>query len=201
MRRGFTLVEMVVGVALLLIAMSAAYAVLHLGGKSRNVTASAEGLRTALLIQERLEADLNGLVRVKNGWVHWHTGKTNRTAFYSYDPTARTQDPKAVGVRAVRWSLDAPGQYLQREWNRKTDSVGTSPLTSIAFLPMDSPTGPMMRVTVSVGRSKDEPEGPPVVHSWLSRIPAPRGTRGLKVERLSEFLDPKDDTSERDDLP
>lgn len=201
MRRAFTLVEMVVGIALLLIAMSAAYAVLHLGGKSRNVTASAEGLRSALLIQERLEADLNGLVRVRNGWVHWHTGKTNRTAFYSYDPTARTQDPKAVGVRAVRWSLDAPGGYLQREWNRKVESVGTSPLTSIAFLPMDSPTGPLMRVTVSVGRSKDEPEGPPVVHSWLSRIPAPRGARGLVLEVLSEFLDPKDDESERDDLP
>ena len=198
---GFTLVEVIVALALSMLALSAAYAMLHLGDRSRHVTASAEGLRTALLIQERMEADLGALVYVRKGLVHWWKDRPARIAFYAYDAKAATAKPTEVGVRAVRYSWGKPGEMLKREWDAREESVGTSPLASAAFLPFQGPTGPMMRVNLLVGRGPGEPEGPPVYHTFLARLPAPRGARGLDYTIKSAFLEPKDDDSESDELP
>jgi hypothetical protein len=201
-RRGATLVEVLVGAGLLLIVMTGSFTVLHMGGRARGVTASAESLRTALAVQERIEADLASLVRVDGQTVRWWSDRRARLAFYVFDPEpARGASPDEVGVRAVRYALARPGQMLRRESGGREGPVGSTPLTAIEFLPFTSPTGPLLRVNITIARGPDEPAGPPLTHTFLARIPAPRGARGVSVAIRSDFSDPADAESESDELP
>lgn len=95
---------------------------------------------------------------------------------------------REIGVRAVGYRLAAKDTLLVREYAAEESSIGPSPLTTIAFLPYAGATGPMVRVQLSVGRTKDDPPGPPVTHTFLVRPANPRATPALALRPLTGFL-------------
>lgn len=197
MRRGFTLVEMVVVVTIGVAIFAAALMIFNFSNRSRSVTATARALQTALLIQERFCEDMGRLVPAAGSPVGFDKKRPSRLSFWCVDPTHKGD---RVGIRGVKYSLkdDEPG-LLMREWDGREEAVGAAPLESIAFAPFVSPTGTLVRVTMRVGREKGEPPGPATAHSFLARIPAPTFHKSLKVKLLSGFLDEKDDP-DKDEL-
>lgn len=201
-RAGFTLVEILVACALGTAILGSAMLIYNLAGKQRGVTATARALQTAMLIEERFTSDIRRLVRVGAGPLKFEEGKP-RISFYAHDPTG----PKTpVGFRGVVYSLpplpaDKTPQYLQREWDARVDSVGVSPLTSISFKPMVMPTGPAVRVTLTVGRDQSDPEGPALVHTFLVRVPSPNSSTDVEYQQLADFAEPDKDRPTGQRLP
>lgn len=185
-RRGWTLLEMIVAMGLMTIVTSGAWLVFSFSDKSRGVTATARALQTAMLIEEHITNDLARLV--KNGApFRFDPDKTGWIAFYVVDPQHTPADGK-VGVRGVRYTLE-PGQLLRRQYGDRNDPIGTSPLSSIEFLPFRGLTGVMLRVNMTVGRTKDDPEGPPLFLTFLARPALTAGAANLQMEALSRIED------------
>jgi hypothetical protein len=195
----FTLVEVVITATLATVVLGAGLALFQLADRSRGVTGAAESLKTAMAIEEAVLADVRRLVTVGPAPFRYWPGRPVRLAFYvsssrggSAATTAGAADAAAIAVRAVRYSLERPGARLARESDAREHSVGTSPLTSVAFLPFLSPTGPLLRVSMTVGRDPGEPPGAPVVHAFLARVPVQRQDANLTFELISSFIDPAD---------
>lgn len=200
MRSGFTLVEILVAATIGTVVFSSALMIYGFANRSRNVSASARALQTALLVQERVEEDLARLVQMSGAPVRFFPKDPSRLAFVVYDASAGDAPGLVVPVRGVTYALDAPGGYLVRQVERTRESVGVSPLTTIAFLPFLSPTGPLVRVTMAVGREKGEPPGPDIHHAFLARIPTPRPHPSIRFETRSWFVE-KDDEPGHQTLP
>lgn len=183
-RAAVTLAEILVATALTTVVIGGAMMIYHLSARSRGVTAAAQGLSTAMIIEETITADLRRLIQVAPAPVRFGPDGS-RLAFFACDP-ASAQGP-VLGVRGVRYSIAAKGGLLEREWAGEVHAVGSSPLTSLAFLPFRSPTGPMVRVNLEVGRTPGEPDGPPVIHSFLAPIASARRRENLQLKLLSKF--------------
>lgn len=194
-RSAFTLAELLVAVTIGTAILSAALMIFSLSNRSRTVTATARALQTALLIQERFSDDLARLLPAASAPVQHAADKPSRISFYSYDPAAG--GPGELLVRPVVYSHDPASGMLVREWDNQPQQLGVAPLKSIEFAPFLSPTGPLVRVTMSVGRSPGEPDGPPTVHSFLARIPAPRQHPSLELSISSPFRSPQDEPADR----
>lgn len=199
MRNGFTLVEMIVTVTVAVVIFSASYMVWGLANRSRGVTASARALQTALLIQEQLADDLGRLIRAGPAPVRWVEGKEDRLSFYTVDPVASVG--RKLVVRGVAYARDPASGYLRRTIGAAHESVGVSPLTSVAFVPFESPTGPLLRVSLLVGREKGEPEGPDTAHSFLVRIPVSRQHPSLQIDAATPFASDEDKPRRQELLP
>ena len=203
-RRAFTLIEIMVACALGTAIFAGAIAVYNLSNRSRGVTASARALETATLLEEMITTDLHRLVKVGAGPLRFYPDRPSKLAFFAYDPDGAAGGA-SVPFRAVAYTLadgasEKTPQFLQREWNAKVESVGLSPLTSAAFVPFMSPTGPLVRVTLTVGRDATDPAGPPLVHTFLARYPSPSDTSGVDFEPRSDFRN-KDDAPQGQRLP
>ena len=196
-RAGFSLVEIMIACTVGVVILASAMSIYNLSNKQRGVTASARALQTAMIVEETITADIHRLVMVGAGPLKFHPDKKSRLSFYAYDPTA-PKDP--IGYRGVVYYLpevpaDKTPQYLQREWDATANSVGVSPLTSIAFTPLMSPTGPVVRVVLTVGRDTADPDGPPLTHTFLARIPAPSASDAIEFKALADFKDGDDKPS------
>lgn len=198
MRRGWTLLEMLVAVALSTIVLASAWLLFSLGNRGRGVTATARALQTAMLIQEHLQNDLARMIAP--GLPFRFDGENGRKlGFYVIDPR-HTPDTE-IGVRAVVYRLAEPGQLLRREVGTEVQSIGASPLTSVSFRPFRSTTGPMLRVVLEVGRSKDEPDGRSYVHTFLVRAAPHGGTEGLTIKPLVKFAKADEPKKNEEQLP
>ena len=186
-RRGFTLLEVIVSMALMTIVLAGAWLMFSFSDRSRGVTATARALQTAMLIEETLTNDLARLVK-NGGAFRFDPDHTNWITFTVVDPRHQTPDG-TIGVRAVRYLLDPASSLLKRKYGDANDSIGTSPLVSIEFLPFRSLTGTLLRVNLTVGRTKDDPEGPPFFHTFLARPALTASAQNLKVESLSDVPD------------
>lgn len=184
-RAAFTLVEILVTVTVFVVVFAAAVMIWNLSNRSRGVTATARALQTALLIQEQLADDMGRLIRAGPAPVRF-SDKEDILSFYTVDPVA-SLGQKLV-VRGVAYARDSASGYLRRTIGTSSESVGVSPLTSIAFVPFLSPTGPLLRVSLMVGREQGEPPGPDTAHSFLVRIPASRQHPSLKIEAATPFV-------------
>ncbi|MBI4859465.1 MAG: hypothetical protein HY815_04285 [Candidatus Riflebacteria bacterium] len=142
------------------------------------------------VVEERIESDLSRLVIVSGCPVRYWTDDLSRLAFYVYDPAHRSGT--VLGLRSVKYSLERPGAFLQRESEGRKESVGSMPLQSIAFSPFRAPTGPVVRVALEIPRPAGDPEGRGVVRTFLLRMPTPRALPDLHWEILSGFPDPGD---------
>lgn len=197
MRRGFTLVEILVTVTIGVVIMAAALMIFNFGNRSRNVTATARALQTALLVQERFNEDLSRLIP-GSSTIRFHD-KPDRVSFWAYDPEFTAGG--AIGVRGVVYFRDEVTGLIKREWNDRVDTVGVAPLRSIEFYPFMSPTGPLIRVNMQVGREPGEPPGPDTFHTFLARIPMPRSHPSLKWKPVSGFKTAKEDEPKGVSLP
>lgn len=189
-RRAFTLVEMLVAAALGTIVISGAILLYNLANRSRGVTASARSLQTALLIEEHIRSDVSRVAGGVRG-LRFDPAAPTRMAFWVSD-LSENVGPTSVAVRAVQYKLETSGTLLKREYDARVDSMGVSPVTSAAFLPFMSSTGPMIRVSLVVGRSKDDPAGPSLDHSFLVRVPAARVPPSLTFVPRSNFMRPEE---------
>ena len=194
-RRAFTLVEILVAAAIGTTILAAVMAVFSLSNRSRGVTATARSLQTALLFQERFCEDLARLMPAASSPVQFAPEKPARLSFYAYDPDAGTDG--GVTLRPVSYSVDAGTNLLVREWNGARETVGVAPVKTLVFAPFMSPTGPLVRVTLSVGRAPGDPDGPPTAHSFLARIPAPAQDPRLDVAVPQGFRDAADEPGDR----
>jgi prepilin-type N-terminal cleavage/methylation domain-containing protein len=189
-RHGFTLPEILVSAAVVTLLLGSAMMVFDLSVRSRRVTVSAQALSTALIIEETIAGDLKRLVQVGPSPVRFWPDRPSRIAWFAVDPGAGAG--AELGVRGVRYSLDKAGALLMREWAGSVRSVGSSPLTTIEFHPFAGPTGPMVRVNLEVGRTREEPEGEPLTTSFLAPIAAARRRESLTLKLLGDFKDPLD---------
>lgn len=184
MRRGFTLIEVLIALSLMTVVLTGAFLMFHFSDKSRGVTATARSLQTAMIIEETLTYDLARLY--SQGMPFFYDeAKKNVLKFYAIDPKHQPPDGK-LGLRAITYQLEAPKTYLKRT-EATTANVGSAPLESAEFLPFRTETGVMLRVNLVVGRTKDDPEGPPLVHTFLVRPVLSSGEQGAQVTPLSEF--------------
>lgn len=186
---GFTLVEILLVLGISTVVLTGAWMVFHLGDRSRGVTATARAIQTALLIEEVVSADLHRLVAYRGSVARWDPDDSSWIAFYSCDPTTtlRGRDVAIGGVRYFRQG--STPSLLQREWGGSVRSVGMSPLTSVAFHPFMTATGPLVRVSLWVGRDPGDPPGPPHVHTFLARMASQRSTAGMGYRPVAEFAD------------
>lgn len=187
-RRGFTLVEMIVTVTIALFVMSAALGVWMLAYRSQGATSAFHALQAALLVEERLQDDLDRLMSVHASPVRYWPKDPARLAFYVVDPSARTGDK--LGLRGVEYSHERAGAFLMRSCDGRRAPLGGLPLTSIVFTPFSTPDGSMVRVALEVAPPLDGPAGPPVVHSFLTRLPSLHRRPGVPFEILSGFSAP-----------
>lgn len=197
-RSGFTLAELMVSLSIGVVIFGAALLIWNFSNRSRGVTATARALQTALFIEEQLCADLGRLVQAGESALHCPQGKTPRLSFYALD--ARAATGLVLPVRGITYALDGAPGLLTRECDRAVESLGSSPLTSVAFNAFQGAAGPLLRVTLTVGREPGEPPGPPTVHSFLARIPVAPPAEGLEIKVLSPFSRPEDEPP-ADDLP
>jgi prepilin-type N-terminal cleavage/methylation domain-containing protein len=196
---GYTLVEVLIAMSLMTLVLSGAWMVFHLGDRSRGVTASARALQTAMLVQEHFTNDLARLI-AKGMPFRFDPQATGTIGFYVIDPQ-HTPATGQVGIRSVKYVHppklpNGAHQLLQRTYAGKTESIGASPLVSAAFLPYTSLTGPMIRVNLIVGRTQDDPDGPPLDHTFVARPSMSSAAMLLDLAKLSDF-DPADRPSER----
>ncbi|MBI4861101.1 MAG: prepilin-type N-terminal cleavage/methylation domain-containing protein [Candidatus Riflebacteria bacterium] len=188
--RGLTLPEILVSAAILTVLIGAAIMVYNLSHRYRGVTTSARSLQTATMIEEVISTDLRRVVQAGPSPVRFWPDRPSRLAFLACDTDA--SKGKELKIRAVRYSLDKAPGMLQREWDGQARSVGLSPLTSISFLPFAGPTGPMVRVTLDVGRDPDEPAGEPIAYSFLTPIASPRQREPIPMKLVTGFVDKED---------
>lgn len=184
----FTIVEILVACVLMTLVLSGVWAMFSLGDRSRGVTATARALQTATLIQERLTNDLARMV------VHGapflfepETEKGRKLGFFVVDPEHKPANGE-VGVRAVLYRLPGDSALMEREYAGKVERVGTSPLVDAQFRPFYATNGPMVRVVLRVGRTKDDPAGPAYLHTFLVR-PDLRAGDKLALKPLSDFVE------------
>lgn len=190
MRKGVTLAEILVATALMTAVVGSAMLLYNLSGKSRGATAAAQGLSTAMIIEETILSDLRRLIQVGPSPVRFWADNPARLAFVAIDlsgPAGAT-----LSARPVRYSISPTTKLLERAWGAQVRAVGSSPLASLSFHPFNSPTGPMIRVNLEIGRAPDEPAGPPVVHSFLAPISSPRRRENLQIKLVEKFPDPGD---------
>ena len=197
-RSAFTLVEILVTVTIGVLILAATLMIFNFSNRSRNVTATARALQTALLVQERFNEDLSRLIP-GSSTIKFHDKNPGRISFWAYDPefTAGAE----IGVRGVVYYRDETTGLVKREWNDRVDAVGVAPLKSLEFWPFMGPTGPLVRVNMVVSREKGEPPGPDTVHTFLGRIPQPRGHPSLKWKPVSGFKTAKEDEPKGVSLP
>ena len=199
MRRGWTLIEVLVAAGLMVVVLSGVWMVLRLGDKSRTVTATARALQTATLIQEYLTNDLARMI-VGGVPFAFDPARGRKLGFYVVDPEHAPPSGE-IGVRAVLYQLPGDNQLLEREYDGTVTTIGAAPLVDAQFRPFHSTVGDMVRVVLKVGRSKDDPDGPPYVHTFLVRPELRGASDRLPIKTLSDFKtkpEPKDDTA---DLP
>lgn len=184
-RHAWTLVEILIAASLMTVVLSGGFLLFNFGDKSRGVTATARALQSAMMIEENLTNDLARLYANGTPFIH-DDARKNMLRFYVIDP-AHTPADGTVGLRAVTYVLDPPKSLLRRQYAGASETIGTSPLESVEFLPFRTVTGPMLRVNLVVGRTKDDPDGPPLVHTFLSRPALSSGEQGARLTMLSNF--------------
>lgn len=189
-RRAFTLAEILVVVSISVAIFASAWMIFHFSNRSRGVTATANALQTALLLQEHFLDDLGRLLPGASLPVLVRPDQPGRISFYAYDAQAST--PDKLVINPVVYSVDA-AKRVHREWKRKRDPIGFAPFESLEFVPFVSPTGPLIRVTMVIGRAEGEPAGPSTTHSFLARIPTAVQHPALSLSAGADFLDPKDE--------
>lgn len=208
-RVGFTIVEIVLATSLFALVIGVALAVFNLSNRSRTVAGAADALQAAMFFQEQFEADLRALAPVKVAPIRFQPNvaagqpRKARISWWVYDLANDTQtatEPK-MAVKPVVYSLDIPADKKsalpQRAFDNKAASVGASPFTSLAFDPYLSPTGPLIRVTVWVARDIESKE-PPVVHTFLARIPSSPSGGAIKFDPRTDFADSADAPSDQE---
>lgn len=189
MKKGFTLVEMVVTVTLATVVFGGAFMIYNFSNRSRGVTATARALQTALLIQEQLVTDMGHLVQPAAAPLQ--VRDKQRLSFYAYDP--RISAGRAMKVRGVVYNLEKKkGALMTRACGDAVEQLGTSPLTAAEFTPFECATGPFLRVTLTVGREDGEPEAPDTVHSFLVPVNL-TGGGGLQFPVETKFKDEADE--------
>jgi len=189
-RDGFTLLEVVVALAIGALVFAAAWAVWRLSDHSRGVSAHLRSLETALLAEAQITEDLGRLVAVRGSLVGVDAAHADTLSLYALDPAYPKVAPP--GVRAVFYDRDPATGYLRRASSGAVSSVGVSPLTSLSFSPFQGPTGPLLRVTLFSGRDPGDPAAArPLVYSFLARIPCGPNLPALSFEILHDFVDPK----------
>ena len=193
---GFTFAEIVVAAAIGVVVTGAALLVLQLGSSSRGATGAIEALAAAMLVEERIESDLRRLVALGPCPVRFWPDDPSRLSFWAVDPSI--PPGKKLSIRAVAYARDRASRFLVREWGEGKEHVGTSSLASIAFFPFLGPTGPAVRVSMAVDRPPGDPPGPPIAHSFLVRLPAPRHEPGVGFDLVSGFIDPADAPGDQD---
>ena len=200
-RRAFTLIEILIATTLMTVVLSGAWMVFSLGDRSRGVTATARALHTATLIQEYLTNDLARLISGGAPFLfEQESEKGRKLGFYVVDPTYAPSSGE-IGVRAVMYQLTEDKSLLTREYDGAVTTIGTSPLLDCQFRPFTSVCGPMVRVVLTVGRTKDDPDGPPYVHTFLVR-PELRGVSDkLAIKTLSDFKTKPELKEGQDRLP
>lgn len=193
MKKAFTIVEILIACVLMTLVLTGIWAVWSLGDRSRGVTATARALQTATLIQEHLTNDLARLVSAGVPFF-FDREKGRKLGFYVVDPTHAPPSGE-LGVRAVLYQLPGENQLLERISEDRTERLGSSPLKDCELRPFHSTTGAMVRVVLTVGRTKDDPDGPPYIHTFLVRPELYGSVDRLPVKVLSEF-NPKPETKE-----
>lgn len=189
MRRGFTLVEMVVTVTLATVVFGGAFMIYNFSNRSRGVTATARALQTALLIEEQLVTDMGHLVQAASEPLQ--VKDKQRLSFYAYDP--KISAGRAMKVRGIVYNLEKKkGALMTRACGDATEQLGTSPVTEVLFAPFECATGPFLRVTLTVGREDGEPPGPDTVHSFLVPINV-TGGGGLQFPVETKFKQDADE--------
>lgn len=189
-RNAFTLAEVLVATALATALMSTAFLILSFSDRSRGVSASALALQTAALLEERITSDLARIVRASSALLRVGAKDPGRLSFFMFDVDGPRG--KALPVRGVVYFRDPATGHARRECNGTVETIGLAPLEALRFHPVEAPLGPMVRVTLVVGRRPGEPAGPARVHTFLSRVASPRDPSRLSITRLSEFLDKED---------
>lgn len=202
-RLGFTIVEIVLATALMALVIGVAFAVFNLSNRSQTVAGAANALQAAMFFQEQFEADLRALAPVKTAPIRYQpnlpVGQTRkpRISWWVYDlanDPATADEPK-MPVKPVVYSLDIPPEKKsalpQRAFDNKPASVGSSPFTSLAFDPFLGPTGPLIRVTVWVAKDVESKE-PPIIHTFLARIPSSPSGGAIKFDPRVDFSDTND---------
>lgn len=189
-RRGFTLAEILIVVTISVAIFASALMIFNFSNRSRGVTATANALQTALLFQERFQDDLGRLLPGASMPVLVRPDQPGRISFYAYDAQAST--PDKLVINPVVYAVDA-NKRVQREWKKQRDPIGFAPFESLTFKPFLSPTGPLIRVSMVVGRAEGEPAGPSTAHAFLARIPTAVHHPALRLSAGAEFLDPKDE--------
>lgn len=192
-RRGFTLAEILIVVAISVAIFATALMIFNFSNRSRGVTATANALQTALLLQEHFLDDLGRLMPGASMPVLVRPDQPARISFFAFDPQAST--PEKLVMNPVVYSLDA-AKRVQREWKGKRDPIGFAPFESLTFKPFLSPTGPLIRVSMVVGRVDGEPPGPPTAHAFLARVPTAVQHPALRLSAGADFLDSKDEPGE-----
>lgn len=188
MRRGFTIVEILVAAALMTVVFSGAWMLWSLGDRSRGVTATARALQTATLIQERLTNDIARMISRGAPFYFEPENEKGRTlGFYVVDGS-HAPPTGEIRVRSVLYRLPGDNALIEREYDARVESIGTSPLVDAQFRPFASASGPMVRVVLKVGRTRDDPAGPPYVHTFLVRPELRGASDRLPVKPLSDFI-------------
>lgn len=195
MKRAFTIVEILIACVLMTLVLTGIWAVWNLGDRSRGVTATARALQTAMLIQELVTNDLARLISAGVPFFFDPpSDRGRRLGFYVVDPSHAPPSGE-LGVHAVTYRLPGDDQQLERISAGRTERLGTSPLKDCEFRPFHSTTGAMVRVVLTVGRTQDDPAGPPYIHTFLVRPELYAAADRLPVKVLSEF-DPRPETKE-----
>ena len=200
-RRAFALAELLLATGLLALVIGVAMAVLNLSSRSRNVAGAADALQAGTFFQEQFQNDLRLLAPVKTNPIHWvpygpaSTPRKGRISFWVYDIGSDKDkvDKAQLGVKPVIYSLDVPSDkktaFPMRSFDGKSASVGATPFTSLAFDPVMSPAGPVIRVTVWAARDPESKDNP-VVHSFLARIPSGAGGSSIEFNPVADFSPP-----------
>ena len=188
MRRGWTLIEVLIAAALMTVVLSGAFLLFHFSDTSRGVTRTARALQTAMIIEETLTYDLARLF--SQGTPFFYDDKKKGTLkFYAIDPKSTAADG-TLGLQAVTYELEGEDKPLKRTTEGETRAIGAAPLKSVEFLPFRSVTGVMLRVNLVVGKTADDPKGEPLTHTFLARPVLSSGEQGAKFTILKDF-DPK----------
>ena len=128
------------------------------------------------------------------------TEKGRKLGFYVVDGS-HVPPSGEVGVRAVLYQLTGDNKLMEREYDKLVSTIGSSPLVDAQFRPFHSTVGMMVRVVLTVGRTKDDPEGPPYIHTFLVRPDLRGSSTRLPVKPLSEFINTPAPTEGAGTLP
>lgn len=186
---GFTLVEAVLGLSLFLVVLGGALALWRLATRSARVSSAAEGLQTALLIEERLSLDLHRVAVPAGAPVRLWREAPGALAFYVHADDPR---PDPAAIQGVKYTWDGPGTPLRRWCAGVTASVGAMPLATVSFTPISSATGPLLRVSLGVARPANEGAAPPVIHTFLARLPSLSSRAPVRWRFVSDLPTPED---------